>query len=166
MSTAVSNEDYNQTSNSSEATMTDTTSERPNNTESRMHWTVVDSVKLDFIARWPIINSTDVLEIYYWTTRKAVELLIPDLSVDATEPTYSDAEYDYYPAQLERTKLLPHPFLIQAIQQSRQWQEEMKQWEEKPTNDNRMTRCLTIGLKRINSSRCILLAVLGNCSQS
>jgi hypothetical protein len=154
-------------SNSNGAITTDITNERPNSTEPHTYWTFADSVReLHFLARWPIINSTDVLEIYSWTTRKALEFLMPDLSAKAAQPAYSDTEYDYYPGQLEHVKVLslPHPFLVQAIQQSRQWQEDVKQCEEKTTSANLTTRCLTIGLKRRTSSRCILLAVLGNCS--
>ncbi|UPX18424.1 uncharacterized protein EKO05_0008724 [Ascochyta rabiei] len=126
----------------------------------------VTNEQLRFVSRQPIPNSTDVLETYDWRTDDAVTVINPTKSTETaknTRPAYSDQTYDYYYVALEHatTSRLSNPSLVEAIQQSKQWQEEQIQWSEEPADDFRKTKCLTFGLVKDLTERCIVMAVVG-----
>lgn len=121
--------------------------------------------ELQFLAQWPIINSTDILEIYDWQTMDAIKIILPITSKQAAKdakPAYSDTINDYYYAALKQSGFprLPHPSLAEKIQRSKQWQEEMEQNIGKPAGDLQRTTCLTIGFNRQITSSCVVLAVV------
>lgn len=126
----------------------------------------VANEQLRFISRQPIPNSTDVLETYGWRTDDAVTVINPTKSTETarnTRPAYSDQTYDYYYVALEHatTARLFNPSLVEAIQQSKRWQEEQRRWNEEPGDGFRKTKCLTFGLVKDLTERCIVMAVVG-----
>ena len=126
----------------------------------------VTSEQLRFISRQPVPNSTDFLETYDWRTDDAVTVINPTKSTETarnTRPAYSDQTYDYYYVALEHatTARLFNPSLVEAIQQSKRWQEEQRRWNEEPGDGFRKTKCLTFGLVKDLTERCIVMAVVG-----
>jgi hypothetical protein len=154
-----------------------------------------DPARLEFVSSWPIPRSTDILQTFSWGTLDALKLILtkPNSQETAknTPPAYSDHKYDYYQVSLERARsfCLFQDSSIEAIRQSRQWQEErsrweeerrqweeegiegeekIRQWEKSAAAESFTTTCLTLGLLKqsaaekdgIRHNRCIVYAVM------
>jgi hypothetical protein len=80
-----------------------------------------------------------------------------------TRPAYSDQTYGYYYVALEQATIsyISNSSLVEAIQQSKRWQEEQEQWNEESGEGIRKTKCLTFGLVKDLTERCIVMAVVG-----
>lgn len=122
------------------------------NTELLSYW------PLRYLFQWQILNSSDVLKIYEWGTLHAMTIMLPEDSAEvADRPMYSDEVHDYYALEKAKISQIPDSSLVEAIQRSKQWQEEMKEWK---TDNISTTKCLTIALVKGNfTPMCVVYAV-------